>query len=215
MQPLPAGDLRSNLGTWAVPSGDLPAVGSFMHEAAPNELYDPRFQGQRLQTWYFDTRAFDLRKARQKGARYLVLRIRCYEAEGRPETYALSAKTEAEKWREEARPDDAELLLADGSLWRYHLPPHLLARVAEGGASMAELLPVVRVCSRRYTVENVSERWTLDVDVHTDTGLCLPAAVLEYKSADRGATAPSSLAAIGLRPIKLSKFLWATDFARR
>jgi hypothetical protein len=46
--------------------------------------------------------------------------------------------------------------------------------------------------------------------VRTDTGKCLPYAVLEHKSADAEASTPGSLLALPLRPVKLSKFLWAT-----
>ena len=63
---------------------------------------------------------------------------------------------------------------------------------------------------RRYAVESVQERWTLDVAVHTDTGKCLPCGVLEHKSTDADAAAPGALLQIGLRPLKFSKFLGAT-----
>src|SRR5438309_2103524 len=110
MTPLPAQDLRSNLGTWAVPVQLLPAVGNWMHDILPNESYDPHFHGQRLETTYLDTPAFALRKARLAGDRYLTLRIRCYE-NGQTRTYALSAKTEAEKWRQEITTGTAHGLL--------------------------------------------------------------------------------------------------------
>src|SRR5690242_15273928 len=110
MDPLPADDLRLNLGTWAVPTASLPQVARAMADALPVEAFDPSFGGQRLETTYFDTAGFDLRRARRRGHRYLTLRLRCYD-NGRQETYALSAKTEGGKWRQEVSPDVADLLL--------------------------------------------------------------------------------------------------------
>jgi hypothetical protein len=216
--PLPAQDLRVNLGTWAVPACRLPAVGSFLHDAAPNEPFDPHFHGQALRTTYFDSPAFALRRARRKGDRYLTVRVRCYRAPGRPEAYALSAKTESQKFR---LPLDA--LTADGLLrpgpvrgqLADLLPADLQARLWELVGRGPDLAPVVRLACRRYAVEDDTDRYTLDVDVTTDTGLCLPAAVLEYKSRLPGGQPPGALLALGLRPIKLSKFLWATRFAGR
>src|ERR1700730_5077468 len=100
MNPLPATDLRSNIGTYAVPNHALPCLSHLMTEAMPAEPFDPDFKGQYLQTTYFDTKDFDLLKARRGKDRYLTLRVRCYSP---PETYgsswpagtyALSAKTE-------------------------------------------------------------------------------------------------------------------------
>ena len=54
------------------------------------------------------------------------------------------------------------------------------------------------------------DRFTLDVDVQTDLGKSLPFAVLEFKS-NEFKSPPANLLAIGLKPIKLSKFLWATQ----
>ena len=48
------------------------------------------------------------------------------------------------------------------------------------------------------------------MDVQTDLGKSLPFAVLEFKSNELK-PAPSALLAIGLKPIKISKFLWATE----
>jgi hypothetical protein len=83
-----------------------------------------------------------------------------------------------------------------------------LARLIEltGGGAVA---PVVTVRCRRSAAEDVAARLTLDAGVTTDTGLRLPYAVLEFKGA-KLATPPAGLTALGLRPIKLSKFLWAT-----
>ncbi len=209
----PAADvLRSNVGTWAVPAVQIPAVAHFMHDVLPNEPWDPHFLGQELRTCYFDTQHLVLRRARRKGEQYLTLRLRCYRPlEGGPEFYALSGKTEAEKWRQEIDDQAADALLANPAGLVSFLPPNLLAR-DQGLVGDQPLLVAVCVCCRRYAVEDDTDRYTLDVDVHTDTGKCLPFAALEYKSSDLDATAPGSLLGIGLRPIKLSKFLWATDW---
>jgi hypothetical protein len=211
MTPVPAPPLRQNLGTWAVPPCQLPAVAHVLHDALPNEPFDPHFWGQGLGTTYFDTPSFALRKARKRGERYLTLRLRCYEAPGRPETYALSAKTEVEKWRLEVSPAEAEEVLYQvPPRWaEAYLPGRLLERLREL-AGEDPLRPAVTVCCRRYAVEGARDRFTLDCDVRTDTGKCLPFAPLEHKSTDPEASPPGSLLALGLRPVKLSKFLWAT-----
>lgn len=207
MQPLPVTDLRTNTGTWAVLSRHLPALARQMTNALPTEDFDPEFLGQVLDTTYFDTRAFTLRKSRVKKDKYLTLRIRCY---GPADTYALSAKTENQKHRQEIDGDLAELLLAGGiapAFWPDLLPADLLARLMDLVGS-EPLVPVVTVRFRRYAVEDESDRLTLDTDIRTDTGKCHPAHVLEHKSinSDR-----QSLVSLPLRPIKLSKFLWATS----
>jgi hypothetical protein len=89
------------------------------------------------------------------------------------------------------------------------LPARLLARLAEL-AGDDDLLAVVTVCARRYAREDDTHRLTLDLHVDTDTGKQLPAGVLEFKSTQPDAEPPQPLAVLGLRPIKLSKFLWAT-----
>src|SRR5690348_264082 len=127
MQSLPTTTLRSNLATWAVATERLPGLAAVLLEALPAEAYDPLFVGQRLETTYFDTADFDLRKARAKKDRYLTLRIRCYGGQ----TYALSAKTESEKWRLEIEPAHAELLLAGAVQPSADLPAHLRARLME------------------------------------------------------------------------------------
>jgi hypothetical protein len=205
MQSLPATTLRSNLATWAVATDRLPGLAAVLLETLPAEAYDPLFMGQRLETTYFDTIDFDLRKARAKKDRYLTLRVRCYGGQ----TYALSAKTESEKWRIEIEPAHADLLLAGAAQPAADLPAHLRARLMELGAET--LTPVVTVRCRRYAVENERDRLTLDAAVYTDTGKCLPHGVLEFKSADKDASPPGRLPALGLRPVKLSKFLWATE----
>jgi hypothetical protein len=183
-----------------------------MLDSLPPEAFDPDFRGQKLETTYFDTAALTLRKARRRGEQYLTLRLRCYDAPGVSTTYALSAKTESEKWRHEIPAETAELLLQTPGLdvWRSVLPGHLQARLASlVGDDM--LRPVVCVRSHRYAAENVQDRLTLDVDVRTDTGKRLSAAVLEFKSTEEDAPPPGGLAVARLRPIKLSKFLWAME----
>ena len=90
----------------------------------------------------------------------------------------------------------AKLLLAD-----------LLARLLEL-ADSTPVKPVVCVQCRRYAVENAQDRLTLDCNIRTDNGKGMPHAVLEFKSTEPDEP-PEPLAA--LRPIKLSKFLWATE----
>jgi hypothetical protein len=201
--------LRSNIGTWWVPDSLLPAVAHFMHDVLPNESFDPHFWGQGLETTYFDTAGFDLRAARQKKQRYLTLRLRCYDAPGQEELYALSAKTESEKWRQEVPTEQAEAILAGELEPGVFLPANLLARLLEI-AGARPIGAVVTVCCRRYAVEGTEERYTLDVDVGTDTGKHLPAAVLEHKSIDPESMPPPALQGLRLRAMKLSKFLWAT-----
>jgi hypothetical protein len=216
MQPLTTG-LRSNLGTWWVPADRLPAVAHFLHDVLPNEPWDPHFLGQHLTTTYFDTASFELRKTRARKDRYLTLRLRCYATSQRwgaredLELYSLSAKTESGKWRREIGAAEADLILT-GQMpdWPgVFLPGHLLARL-EGLLGEGRLQPVVTVSARRFAVENAVDRYTLDVDVRTDTGKQLPAAVLEFKSTDLDSQPPRALGLLGLRPGKLSKFLWAT-----
>jgi hypothetical protein len=207
MTPLPA-DLRTNLGTWAVPIARSPAVARVLLDRLPVEAFDPGFLGQTLATTYFDTPAFALRKARREGDRYLTLRVRCYPAPD-GEIYAASAKTDAQKWRAEILSDVADALL-DGpgraADWARLLPPDLYARLL-GLVGDDPLGPVVTVCCRRYAVEDGHDRLTLDLDVATDTGKCLPHGVLEFKSTNPQAVPPHLR---GLRPLKFSKFLWAT-----
>jgi len=47
--------------------------------------------------------------------------------------------------------------------------------------------------------------------VQTDRGERLPAAVLEFKAMNKEEPPPGRLARLPIRPIKLSKFLWATE----
>jgi hypothetical protein len=227
MRDLPAPpDLRSNLATWAVPGSSLPALAAVLVVAMPRESFDPDFRGQYLETTYLDSASFALRKARRKNDRYLTLRIRCYRQPyypGRPlpqdePAYALSAKTESEKFRVPLPSNTAALLLAGGlpSADGYDLlPGSLQARLRELTDNQA-VMPQVTVCARRYAVEDDQDRYTLDVEVRTDTDKCLPFAVLEFKSTRREAQPISELgdladlADLGLRSLKLSKYLWAT-----
>src|SRR2546425_13258517 len=118
--PLPVTDLRSNVGTWAVPSFMLPALTRQMLDMLSPEKFGPSFRGQYLQTTYFDTKSFKLRKARVKGRKYVTIRIRCYARAGSVSArfvslgayasgsesgssigvYAISAKTETQKFRQ-------------------------------------------------------------------------------------------------------------------
>jgi hypothetical protein len=172
----------------------------------PAEVFDPQFHGQALETTYFDSPDYDLRKARRAKQRYITIRLRCY---GDDEAYALSAKTESEKWRQELDPATAHQLLADASQLPGLLPAHLRARLTELGAN--ELVPVVTACCHRYAVEDDQDRLTLDCCVHTDRGKQLGYGVLEFKSTQPDKTPTGRLSKLGLRPLKLSKFLWATD----
>jgi hypothetical protein len=233
---LPAQNLRSNIATWSVATARLPAVAHFLLDVLPSEDFDPDFRGQRIETTYFDTRAFTLRKIRLNKDRYLTLRIRCYQPPGGgrggvtpPLLYAVSAKTESQKFRKELPSPDAERYLEPGASGRGEVtsPPGgrgevtspLLAELpADLQARALELLgdnplvAVVKVCCRRCAVEDETDRYTLDVAVETDRGKCLPANVLEYKSTDARSSPPGRLLALGLRPVKLSKFLWATEW---
>ncbi len=215
MNPIPATDLRSNVGTWAVPNWRVPALAKQMLDILQPETFDPNFTGQYLQTTYFDTRNFDLRKARMRRARYIVIRIRCYaRAQGAgaeyPETvYAISAKTEDKKFRQMIEPDLAEYLLhgqLDVRSVSGIMPSDLIGRIADI-ANGEPLQPVVTICFNRYAVEDSIHRLTLDLDIHSDNGRTYPSHVLEQKST-RSDAAP--LVTLPIRPIKLSKFLWAT-----
>jgi len=208
MQPLPAQDLRTNLATWSVVPEFVPAVTRRMLDVLPAEQYDPVFAGQQLVTTYFDTYQFALRAARRRGDRYLTLRIRHYQPS---DSYALSAKTEAGKFRRTLKPDIARSIIEDG--FDYYattlMPADLQARLfdlVEG----RDLRAVTAVRFRRYAVEDADNRLTLDIGIETDTGKCFPSEVLEHKATDPDASPYEVFPSLGLRPIKLSKFLWAT-----
>ncbi len=217
MSTLPATDLRQNVLTLAVTPDRLPAVGSAMRRLLPAEDYDPQFLGQYLQTTYFDTPSFRLRKARLAKAKYLTIRIRCYaptQAPGRnypAGSYALSLKTEAGKYREELYSKDAELALTGGiDLATGSIPAEFLARWLELSHD-EPLIPVVTVCFTRYAVESSTDRLTLDTNITTSTGKVYWSSVLEVKTTSKPYVPPPEVQEWGLHPIKLSKFLWATS----
>jgi hypothetical protein len=195
--PIPTEDLRTNIGTWAVGTALLPAVTRFMLDALPAEEYDPGFCGQALCTTYFDTKDFNLRKARIKKDEYIVIRLREYPGA----TTALSAKTEKEKFRVEVTATDIETLIAT-------LPINLQDRLGNITQDRP-LVPVVTIKCRRYAVEDDQDRFTLDAETCTDAGKQMPYAILEYKSNTKKDPA-QALQDLGLRPIKMSKFLWST-----
>jgi hypothetical protein len=199
-------DLRHNRATWAVSDVLLPAVARALVVALPTEPFDPNFRGQRLETTYFDTPGFALRKARHRGKRYLTLRLRAYPGGA----WALSAKTEDDKFRLPLDARTAEQILArPGDALATLLPADLLARLQEL-AGDDPLAAAVCIRATRYAVEDDVDRLTLDVGVCTDTGKRLPAGVLEFKSTVAGAAVPPAIEVLSLRPIKPSKFLWAT-----
>jgi len=207
MQPLPTTELRSNQGTWIVPIHRIPVVTAVMLDSLPAEAYDPKFLGQQLGTTYFDDADYTLRKARAAKGRYLTLRVRCYEPPGKAEVYALSVKTESEKWRSEITPALARGILSGKIALADQLPAHLAARLNELSAGM--LVPVVRVCCTRFAVEDETDRLTLDLGVGTDRHTRLPYGVLEFKSSSPDPIL-GRIRAMRLAPLKLSKFLWAT-----
>jgi hypothetical protein len=209
---LPAAELRQNLATWAVPLARIPAGAAVLLDALPLEPFDPHFRGQRLDTTYFDTRRFALRKARQRGKRYLTLRLRRYRPEGATPTFAVSAKTEDAKVRREIDAATAARWLSGATTEdaAQLLPADLFARLLDL-AGEEPLLPVACVRACRYAVEDDEARLTLDVDVGTDAGKRLPHAVLEFKSNQPDAVVPDAVARLALKPLKISKFLWATE----
>jgi hypothetical protein len=211
MSPLPSKDLRSNIATWAVPQHQLPAVAKILTDLLPIESFDPDFQGQHLHTTYFDTAHYDLYKARTRKDRYLTLRIRHYQPTN---AYALSAKTEDRKFRVEIDGPTAELILRFGLPYpgAYDLlPADLQARLTEIAGDQP-MVPCVLVGFHRYAVEDKTNRLTLDVCVHTDKGKQLTSNVLEQKSTREDQQPYADFAALGLRPIKLSKFVWSAMF---
>jgi hypothetical protein len=207
MTPLPTTDIRSNRGTWVVGPHRVPAIAAAMLDSLPAEQYDPRFMGQAIQTAYFDDRDYTLRKARVSKSRYLTLRVRCYQPATGPEVYAISAKTESEKWRQEITAGAASGLLSRKLDIVAQLPAHIAARINE--LSAGPLVPVVMVHCHRYAVEDEADRLTIDIGVSTDRHKQLTFNVLEFKSSQPDST-PARIAALQLPPLKLSKFLWAT-----
>lgn len=220
MANLPATDLRQNVLTLAVPQARLPMVGFGMRSLLPAEDFDPGFVGQYLQTTYFDTQAGDLRQARKKKKKYLTLRIRCYAPVQRPGsnyqefTYALSLKTEDGKFRTTLNSGTAEYMIqqgvSDSSDLAGKVPGAFLARYLDLVGDQP-LIPVVTVCFVRYAVESTTDRLTLDTGIATSTGKCFPTNVLEVKTTSRPYEPLPAVTEWALSPIKLSKFLWATN----
>jgi hypothetical protein len=212
MQPLPTADLRSNICTCVVTDGQLPMVAAAMLEAFPAESYDPRFLGQGLDTTYFDTPKLHLRTIRAKKSQYLTIRLRRYHFAPNKRLFALSIKTEAEKWREEIAPGVAASIFRDPVFLLDHIPGRFRARLASLGID--ELCPVVSVQCRRYAVEDEQNRLTLDVGVRSSRGKKLGFNVLEFKAIPSETSVidlPPRIQQCQLQPLKLSKFLWATD----
>jgi hypothetical protein len=217
---LPASTIRSNLWTWSVPAACVPAVALQMTDALSPEQFDPNFLGQWLQTTYFDTQQRALRKARLTRPDYVTLRLRSYaqaaSAGGIYPTpaFAVSAKTQDVKTRVDVAPAVASQLVKDGSdldLWAQLLPPDILARLLALAGELPLMAVVTATCTR-YATEDDNLRLTLDTNVCTDSGKALPFAVLEFKAAQGQPDPPGRLPTPGLRPLKLSKFLWSTDW---
>jgi hypothetical protein len=212
MQALPTTDLRTNVATLAVPTEHLPAIAYRMTRWLPPEAYDLDFQGQRLETTYFDTRDFTLRKARLRKKKYLTLRIRCY---GSTDTYAISVKTEEGKFRREIQAEVAEFYIRQGltpAALGQVLPADLLARLLELTEG-EPLVGVVTVSATRYAVENDQDRITLDTGICTNTGKAFPSNVLEQKTSSRPPVPMQEILDLPYAPVKLSKFLWSTSYA--
>src|SRR5579871_1215220 len=126
-------NLRTNIGTWAVPITQIPAVTEVMLDNLPPEDYDPTFQGQQLTTTYFDTQRLELRKNRLAHDKYITLRVRCYQSRT-GYAYALSAKTEEEKFRTSITEATAALLVSGQDpmpALAELLPSHLYARLLD------------------------------------------------------------------------------------
>lgn len=218
MPAIPATTIRNNLGTWAVPPATIPAVAAWMTKFYPREAYDPDFYGQYLQTTYFDTCDFDLRKARIPKKRYLTLRLRAYHPAASaggdypPARYALSVKTEDKKQRWDINTGLASALLTGPTIDLFGgiLSPDLFSRLL-ALTNNQPLHPVVTVCSHRFAVETKQDRLTLDVDTQTDIGRHYHYGILEFKSMEPEAIPDALYDIPGLRPVKASKFLWATS----
>jgi hypothetical protein len=194
-------NLRNNITTWAVPVNQVPAVTEAMLDTLPPEDYDPSFHGQELVTTYFDTQKLDLRKRRLSRDNYMTLRVRCYQGAG-DDAYALSAKTEEEKFRVAINEATAELLVSGQNpmpALSQLLPSHLFARLLDLSQGQP-IRPAVQIVCRRYAREDDQDRLTLDLCVRTDTGKCLPYAVCEFKSISRDQSPPAGLLAIPIRP---------------
>ena len=211
---VPANDLRSNAGTWAIPNCQLPRIAERMHRLLPFEQFDPDFDGQELCTYYFDTMAFDLRKARLKKDKYCTLRIRTYN----DESYAISLKTEDQKFRKPISKAQAQYLMpgmADPAVDLDFLPGDLLARLLDLSNGLP-LVQAVEVKFTRFATEDAVNRLTLDIDIRTNTGKQFPVnGILENKTTRPDREPMPEIAKLGYAPVRLSKWLWATSYGMR
>ena len=83
------------------------------------------------------------------------------------------------------------------------------AALGESQRSLAGEIEIYQSELRRLANDGVEVERAMR-EVEADNGRCLHYGVLEFKSSDRSADVPSSVEALPLRPVKLSKFLWAT-----
>jgi hypothetical protein len=222
---LPANDLRSNAGTWAIPNCQLPRIAQRMTSWLAKEQFDPGFDGQELCTYYFDTLNFDLRKARLKNDKYCTVRLRTYQPGGQAngtaeseEAYALSIKTLDQKFRKPLSRAQALTFMpgiADPAVDLDFLPGDLLARLLDVSGGKP-LIQAVEVRFRRYAVEDKVNRLTLDIDIKTNTGKSFPGTgILENKTTRPDRQPMPEILALGYAPVRLSKFLWATTYGVR
>jgi len=211
---VPANDLRSNAGTWAIPNCKLPCLADKMLSLLPKEKFDPNFEGQHLCTYYFDTFDFLLRKARIKKKKYCTIRLRTYNEE----THALSIKTEDQKFRKTLAKAQALYLMpgiADPATDLDFLPGDLLARLLDL-TNGQPLVQVAEVKFDRYAVEDQVNRLTLDIDIKTNTGKHFPdTGILENKTTKANRQPMPEVLALGYAPVRLSKFLWASTYGVR
>jgi hypothetical protein len=214
MPEVPAHDLRSNAGTWAIPNCRLPAVARVMLALLPGEPFDPLFKGQDICTYYFDTLDFDLRKARLDKKKYCTVRLRTYNEE----SFAISLKTEDQKYRKPLPGAQAKYLMPgmrDPAVELDFLPGDLLARVLDlaGGKPLYQ---IVEVKFTRFATEDATNRLTLDIDIRTNTGKQFPVnGILENKTTDPRRQPMDEILGLGYAPVKLSKFLWSTTYGVR
>src|SRR5262245_46581766 len=175
-----------------------------MRRLLPAEEYDNDFKGQSLRTTYFDTWDFKLRKTRLEKEKYCTIRIRSYAPTEKPGgsyaaagCYAISAKTEEEKYREELESSVAETLIRRGLPDGYApLPGHLRARLMEI-TDGDPVVPVVTVSFTRYAVEDNVDRITLDCAIATSGGKEFPTNILENKTTAKPAKPLAELLDLG------------------
>ena len=214
MASVPANDLRSNAGTWAIPNCQLPKIANLMLKWLKPEPFDLKFLGQNLCTYYYDTLAFDLRKARLKKKKYCTIRIRSYDEQ----SFAFSIKTEDTKFRKPISKSQYSSLMPgidDPVTALDFLPGDLLSRVLDlsGGQPLVQ---AVEVKFTRYATEDANNRLTLDIDIRTNTGKSFPVnGILENKTTDSTGQPMPEVLALKYAPVKLSKFLWSTTYGVR